>query len=182
MPGGYATQRVILKVAPRARADAARAIEEIIPTYRIDSELRAAHYLAQMAHESGGFRFLRELWGPTPAQRRYQGRMGNTAPGDGYRFRGRGIIQLTGRNNYRDFGRRLGLDLETDPDAAARPDVAVRISGEYWNSRNLSPLADADDVRGITRRINGGYNGLRDRVRWLNLFRAAIRQQQGGPR
>lgn len=177
-PSRPASASVILKVAPRARREVAQSIETGIPAYGIDTEIRAAHFLAQMAHESGGFRYLSEIWGPTPAQRRYDGRMGNRAPGDGFKYRGRGIIQLTGRNNYREFGRRLNLDLEGQPDLAARPEVAVKVSGEFWNARGLSPLADRDDVRAVTRRINGGFNGFRDRVRWLTLFRAAIKQQQ----
>jgi glycosyl hydrolase family 19 (putative chitinase) len=98
---------------------------------------------------------------------RYEGRrdLGNTQPGDGPRYHGRGPIQLTGRANYRSAGRDLGLDLERNPEKAADPDVAFRIAGWYWTTRNLNKFADLGDagVDDVTRLINGGYNGLDDR-------------------
>jgi putative chitinase len=95
----------------------------------------------------------------------YEGRaaLGNTQPGDGPRYKGRGIIQLTGRLNYRVYGAALGLDLENNPQLAAVPENAVRIACEYWRRNNLNQLADADNLEAITRRINGGVNGLADR-------------------
>lgn len=136
------------------------------PDYGLATGLRVAHWLGQAAHESGGFLYLREIWGPTDAQRRYEGRrdLGNHYPGDGRRFMGRGVFQLTGRANYIAVGKRLGLDLVGDPDLAADPAVSVRIACDYWASRGLSALADRDDLHGLTRRINGGTNGLADRI------------------
>lgn len=140
--------------------------------FAIDSAPRHAAFLAQLAHESGQFRFMEELWGPTPAQQRYEPPstlatdLGNTQPGDGKRFKGRGPIQITGRANYRKYGRLLGVDLESQPQAAARPELAFRIAGLYWSSNGLNELADeatADAFKKITRRINGGFNGLADR-------------------
>jgi predicted chitinase len=133
---------------------------------------RAAAFLAQLAHESGQLRFMEEIWGPTPAQQRYEPRstlataLGNTEPGDGKRFKGRGPIQLTGRANYRRFGDLLGEALITEPARAARPDLAFRIAGLFWSKKGLNELADlasADAFREITRRINGGFNGLEER-------------------
>ena len=95
----------------------------------------------------------------------YEGRkdLGNTQPGDGMRFKGRGPIQLTGRANYRAAGKALGLDLEHNPKQAASPEVGFRTAAWFWNSRNLNSLRTQGDFRGITKRVNGGYNGLADR-------------------
>jgi putative chitinase len=136
------------------------------PEYGVmESALRLAHFMAQLVHESGSFKYMEEIWGPTPAQRRYEGRadLGNTQPGDGFRFKGRGPIQLTGRANYRVFGRKIGVDLERHPEIAAVPSVGLWTALEYWKDRNLNSLADRDDVETITRRINGGLNGFADR-------------------
>src|SRR5215467_14480028 len=95
----------------------------------------------------------------------YEGRrdLGNTQPGDGKRYKGRGPIQLTGRANYRRAGKALGLDLEKDPAKAADPAVGFRVAGWFWKTHGLNELADKGDFREITRRINGGYNGLASR-------------------
>jgi putative chitinase len=124
--------------------------------------LRFCHFIAQAAHESDGFRTTREYWGPTAAQRRYEGRvdLGNTHPGDGRRFLGRGLFQLTGRANYESMGRTLSLDLISDPERAADPTISLKVAFAYWNSKKLNVFADSDNIREITRRINGGYNGL----------------------
>jgi putative chitinase len=148
--------------------------------YGINSAARASAFLAQLAHESGEFRWMEEIWGPTTAQRRYEPvselakRLGNSQPGDGYRFKGRGPIQLTGRANYQRFGKLLGIDLVAQPELAAKPEVAFRIAALYWSSRGLNELADREDFREITRRINGGFNGLADRIKYFDRARAAL--------
>jgi len=132
------------------------------PAYGImDSTLRLAHFMAQLMHESASFRYMEEL----ASGQAYEGRadLGNTQPGDGKRFKGRGPIQLTGRANYRKFGRRIGIDLERHPEIAAIPSIGLHTALEYWRDRGLNALADADDVLAITRKINGGTNGLADR-------------------
>jgi putative chitinase len=140
--------------------------------FAIEAPQRAAAFLAQVAHESGQLRFMEEIWGPTDAQRRYEPvttlsqNLGNTEAGDGKRFKGRGPIQVTGRANYRRFGDLLNVDLVADPPRAALPDVAFRIAGLFWSKKGLNELADlvtADAFKEITRRINGGTNGLADR-------------------
>jgi putative chitinase len=135
-------------------------------TYGIlDTGLRLAHFLAQVAHESAGFRYMEEIWGPTPQQKGYEGRadLGNIQPGDGRRYQGRGPIQLTGRANYRTYGRALGFDFERHPEIVALPSVGMLVACRYWSETNLGVFADADDINTITRRINGGTNGLSER-------------------
>lgn len=131
-------------------------------TYGIlDTGLRFAHFIGQCAHESGGFRYMEEI----ASGQAYEGRkdLGNVIPGDGKRYKGRGPIQLTGRANYRAFGREVGIDFESHPEIVAFPSIGLMAAVRYWNSRNLNALADADDLLGITRKINGGTNGLDDR-------------------
>jgi len=156
-------------LAPRAKKDLlkslAKAAPEILQEYEIDTALREAHFWAQAAHETGNFKYMFEIWGPTPAQSRYEGRkdLGNTEEGDGYKYRGRGIFQLTGRANYEKYGKALGIDLVNNPDLAANPETALRIACEYWRSRKINALADKDDIVGVTKKINGGTNGIADR-------------------
>lgn len=139
----------------------------------MDNPHRLAHLLAQLGHESGSFRHMREVWGPTPAQAGYEGRadLGNTQPGDGRRYMGRGPIQITGRANYRRFGRLIGIDIEGAPELAENPSIGLHLALEYWRDRKLNDLADRDDVNGITRRINGGTNGLADRIARTNQIK-----------
>lgn len=142
--------------------------------YGIDTPLRAAHFLAQAGHESAHFRTLYEY----ASGAAYEGRkdLGNIYKGDGVRYKGRGIFQLTGRTNYRAYGKLLGLDLENNPELAANPEISVRVACEYWKQKSLNGWADRDDVREITRRINGGYNGLADRMATLARAKAALPQ------
>ncbi|PSH68635.1 hypothetical protein CU102_12820 [Phyllobacterium brassicacearum] len=90
---------------------------------------QCAYVLATAWHETSAYKYMREIWGPTPAQKRYEGRkdLGNTVAGDGKKFMGRGFVQITGRRNYTDWSRRLGLDLLKEPQLAERPEIAVRI-------------------------------------------------------
>lgn len=147
-----------------------------LPKVGVTTPLRIAHFLAQAAEETDGFRTLTEYWGPSKAQISYEGRksLGNTVAGDGRRFMGRGIFMLTGRANYRQLGAELALDLEAHPELAARPDIAVKLACLYWQTRNINPLADADDVEAVTRRINGGTNGLDTRKLYLRRAKAAL--------
>lgn len=131
----------------------------------ITTQARARHFLAQVIHESARLRYFEEI----ASGAAYEGRrdLGNVQRGDGKRFKGRGPIQLTGRANYRAAGRTLGLPLEREPTLAVRHDVGWRIAAWYWDTRGLNPLADRNDLVAITRRINGGTNGLEDRRRVL---------------
>lgn len=181
------TPAILLTVCPKAPAARAarivRALHAACAESTIRTAPRLAAFLAQAAHESGEFRWWRELWGPTPQQQRYDppgelaARLGNTEPGDGLRYRGRGPFQLTGRANYRAAGQALGVPLEDDPERAAEIPTGCRVAVWFWDSRRLSPLADAGTASGfrtITQRINGGYHGLADRERYHAAARAAL--------
>ena len=144
--------------------------------YRIDSSVRQASFLAQVGHESGQLRWVRELWGPTAAQKRYEGRkdLGNTEPGDGARFKGRGLIQLTGRENYRKAGAALGVPLLDQPTMLEQPEFASISAAWWWANHGLNELADTGDFEKITRVINGGLNGYADRLALWEKAKAVL--------
>lgn len=172
--------------------------------FEINSPLRVAHFIAQLAHESGSFQYssenlnysdkaLRAVFGryfPTEelaneyarqpekiANRVYANRManGNEVSGDGWKYRGRGLIQLTGRDNYTQCGAALKLDLVDQPNQLAEdPQIAVDAAAWFWDMRYLNTYADQDDIKSITKRINGGYNGLEDREAYLARAKAAL--------
>lgn len=171
------------KLAPGGRADimlpVANALNAHLSSYQIDTPLRIAHFLAQAAQECDGFRTLTEY----ASGEAYEGRkdLGNLKTGDGRRYKGRGIFQLTGRANYRAYGKKIGLDLEAKPELAAAPDVSVLVACEYWKAKDLNAWADRDDLREITRRINGGYNGLSHRQTYLNRAKQLFPGYQSPP-
>lgn len=167
----------------------------------IEVVTRLQYFLAQLGHESNGLTSreenlnysaarLMEIWPsrfPTLdvakqyernpeklANFVYGGRMGNVNPGDGYRFRGRGYIQLTGRETYREIGRIAGLDLENNPDAASKPENAIAIACAFWTWKNINPACDVGDFTAVTKKINGGTNGLNDRLQWLSKVKAVV--------
>jgi putative chitinase len=144
--------------------------------FDITTPLRIAHFMAQAAHETMRFVYLHELWGPTPAQARYEGRadLGNVNKGDGFLYRGRGVFQLTGRANYLDYGKLVGLSLVDHPELAEDPEISVLIACAYWKRHGLNQLADADDIVAITHRINGGENGLASRRELLARAKAVL--------
>ncbi|MDO8778115.1 MAG: glycoside hydrolase family 19 protein [Burkholderiaceae bacterium] len=147
-------------------------IEAAMAEFGIDNPARQAAFLAQIGHESGGLHWATEIWGPTSAQLRYEGRkdLGNVQAGDGYKFKGRGLIQTTGRANYAATGDALGIDLMHHPEQLAEPELAARSAAWFWQSHGLNALADTGDFTRITLRINGGTNGMADR---LALYAAA---------
>lgn len=134
---------------------------------------RVPEFLAQVCHESGSFQWLREIWGPTKDQLRYEGRkdLGNTEPGDGFRFRGRGLIQVTGRANYETCGEALDLPLVHQPELLEKPMIAARSAGWFWKTHNLD---EVDDFMRMTRIINGGTNGYADRYAYLGRAKQAL--------
>lgn len=141
--------------------------------YGIDTPRQIAHFIAQLAHESGSLLYAEELADGNA----YNGRtdLGNTEPGDGPRFKGRGLIQLTGRNNYAQYSQYTGIDYVSDPTRVALdPFACVDVACWFWQSRKIGPLADADDAKAVTKRINGGYNGLDDRLEHLARAKALL--------
>ncbi len=157
------------------------ALNAVMQNYGIVTVRRASAFVAQLAHESGEFQFMEELWGPTPAQKRYEPvsnlatRLGNTQPGDGKRFKGRGPIQVTGRANYQRYGALMGKDLVGSPQLAATPEVGFTTAALFWQKNGLNELADADDFRNITQRINGGQNGAADREQFYALAQEVLK-------
>lgn len=141
-------------------------IEAAMDEFEINTPARQAAFLAQIGHESGGLHWVVEILGPTIAQSHYEGRadLGNTEPGDGFKFKGRGLIQTTGRNNYQRTGDALGVDLIADPTLLAQPEMAARSAAWFWKEHGLNELADVGDFMRITRKINGGTNGMDDRL------------------
>jgi putative chitinase len=141
----------------------------------INTPLRKAHFLAQLGHESGSLVFASEI----ASGAAYEGRadLGNIHPGDGPLFKGRGLIQITGRTNYTDFGKARNRDFITGDNPkllASDPNLAADCSGWFWATRKLNDLADQDDVLTITRKINGGKNGLDDRESRLKLAKCLL--------
>jgi putative chitinase len=148
-------------------------LNQYLPQYGIDTLTRMKHFFGQAAEESASFRTLTEY----ASGAEYEGRadLGNTEAGDGVRFKGRGIFQITGRANYTAIGKKLGIDLVNNPLLAATPQVAVETACIYWQTHNLSAIADSsaapyDTCVAITKKINGGTNGLAER--WTMTQRA----------
>ena len=141
--------QIMRNAAPAKRQSFLAPLNDAMQKHGITSLLRTAAFIAQLAHESGEFRFMEELWGPTAAQKRYEppsdlaNRLGNTQAGDGKRFKGRGPIQITGRFNYKKYGDLLGIDLTAEPERAATPEVGFATAGLFWERNGLNAQADA---------------------------------------
>jgi putative chitinase len=144
-----------------------------IAKYEINTPARLAAFLAQIGHESGSLRYVEEL----ATGEAYEGRsdLGNVYIGDGMRFKGRGLIQITGRENYRQLSKELDYDFITYPSHLERPGAASMSAGWYWKSRGLNELADGGQFELITRRINGGLNGQKDRLERWNQCKEALK-------
>lgn len=140
--------------------------------FGIVTPLRIAHFIAQAAHESAGFLYTEEI----ASGAKYEGRkdLGNTQKGDGVKFKGRGLIQLTGRSNYQKYKQFCGYDVVAKPTLLSQPTGAVRSAMWFWQTHGLNELADADDFLTITKRINGGTNGLESRKEYLKRAKKAL--------
>ena len=136
-------------------------LQEYCREYRINNQYRLAAFLAQVAHESGCFRYTEEI----ASGEAYEGRidLGNTEAGDGKRFKGRGLIQLTGRYNYTILSEETGIDFVSNPELLTTPQYAVMSACWFWKKRGLNGMADSGNFHFITKKINGGFNGLADR-------------------
>lgn len=196
-------RRILPGLPADKRAEILPNLQAAMDEFDINTRAREAAFIAQIAHESGGLtRFVENLnysaqrlcqvfpkrfpslAAAKPFDRNpekiansiYANRLGNGDPasGDGFRYRGRGVIQLTGRSNYREFGKTLGIDLEGDPDTAASPAVAFRTAAAFWKSRGCNELADKGDFKGVTLKINGGTIGLDERMKLFNLAKSVL--------
>lgn len=149
-------------------------LNKYLPEKGIDTPLRLAHFLAQVGHESAGFQYTEEL----ASGAAYEGRkdLGNTEVGDGVRFKGRGLIQLTGRSNYTRASKDLWGDdrYVVNPQIVATLPHSVLVTTWFWNVNDLSIWADRNDIGTITRIINGGYNGYEDRIAYFNRAKEAF--------
>ncbi len=195
---------IMPKASPSNIAKYLHPLNNMMPKFGIDTPLRTAHFIAQIAHESGSFHHnrenlnysakalrlvfgkyfpsddLAEAYARQPekiANRVYANRMGNgpEESGDGWKYRGRGLIQLTGYDNYSRCGKAVGLDLAGAPDQVSDdPEVSAMVVGWFWKTNNLNQPADADDVKAVTKRINGGYHGLEDRMAYLERAKGIL--------
>lgn len=155
--------RLILPFARQRIPEFIEGINATMAEFEIDKTVkRQAAFIAQIGHESGQLRYVKEL----ASGHDYEGRkdLGNLQPGDGVRYKGRGVIQITGKYNYRDCGQALGLDLINHPELLELPINACRSAGWFWSTRSLNGLADAGDLTRLTKRINGGLLGQADRI------------------
>jgi putative chitinase len=159
-------------------------LNEAMSLYQINTKARIAAFLAQVGHESMRLARTSEIWGPTKDQRRYEGRkdLGNVRKGDGSRFRGHGLIQTTGRFNHRRVTQRLRArfpnlgvpDFEAEPQKLTLPRWAALSAADYWDMIGGNAMADAGQFKLLTRRINGGYNGLADRQKLWDQFKQVL--------
>ena len=140
-----------------------RCLPDHLSIYGINQAHRLVPFLAQIAHESAHFKTTTEY--ATGVNYAWRKDLGNNVAGDGKRFKGRGLIQLTGRANYKRFGKVLDVDLITNPNLAAKFPIALLTALEYWKRKKLNSYCDKGDFLNLTRRINGGYNGLDDRFK-----------------
>ena len=162
------TEQQLLQILPNAGRQAGvfvPVLNTAMVRFQIVGTKRVAAFIAQVGHESGQLQWVREIWGPTAQQAGYEGRadLGNTVKGDGSKYRGRGLIQITGRANYAACGEALGLDLLNKPELLELPQHAAMSAAWFWSTKGLNTLADQGDFVKITRRINGGLNGQADR-------------------
>lgn len=180
------------------------ALNKILPEYKINTKLRLCHFLAQILHESGNLKYKSEnlnysakalrsvfpkyfktdeianQYARKPekiANKVYANRMGNSdeASGDGWLFRGRGLIQLTGHDNYKLCGTSIKLNLLENPDLLINTaEASIKAACWFWSSKKLNELADQDDIKTVTKKINGGYNGIDDRCLILKRAKSVL--------
>lgn len=173
------TEQQLLQILPNAGRQAGvfvSALNTAMNRYSIVGAPRVAAFIAQVGHESGQLRWVREIWGPTAQQLGYEGRadLGNTVKGDGSKYRGRGLIQITGRANYAACGEALALDLINQPTMLEQPQYAAMSAAWFWQKKGLNDMADRDQFLSITRRINGGLNGIDDRLELWKKAKAVL--------
>lgn len=169
------TTEQLKKIMPQAGKRAALFVDHLnkaMEEFEINTPFRQAAFLAQIAHESGQLVYVKEL----ASGEAYEGRqdLGNTSEGDGKRYKGRGLIQLTGKANYISLMLALGIDCLNKPELLEEPENACRSAAWFWKTHGLNELADKQEFRKITRIINGGYNGMADRQKFYDKARGVL--------
>lgn len=167
------------RIMPHAGSRAAVYLDHLnnaMREFAIDTPNREAMFLAQIAHESGELRYAAEIWGPTEAQKRYEQRLdlGNVNPGDGKKYKGRGLIQITGRANYIKVSDVFKVNFLLHPEWMEQPDYAARTAAWFWQAHGCNELADKMAFQTITRVINGGMNGWNSRLTYLANAKGVI--------
>jgi putative chitinase len=172
------TTDILKKICPLTRREIldkySGLLDKLMPEYGINSKLRIQHFIAQIAHESGYFQFVKEIG--CGAKYEFRKDLGNIYKGDGDKYKGRGLIQITGRANYE----KLSMDLFTNkqlvdnPAILEMPEYAIKSALWYWDKHKLNIYADNDDILTITRKINGGLNGVESRINLLNKCKEYI--------
>lgn len=177
------TETQLLKVIPKSASKVkiyVPVINKYADTFGIDTPLRLSHFIAQCLHETSEFVHVRELGNEAYCRKYEVGKLakmlGNTQKGDGYKYKGRGLLQLTGRANYQAYqdSKYCNGDIIANPNLLEQPIGAVKSAMWYWMKRGLNRLADKDDFLGVTKAINGGTNGLESRRRYLTKCKAAF--------
>lgn len=179
-PGPFSIYHLAVSGVQTSRAlNFLRPLNDAAREFDIVTTGRASMFLAQLSWESGHFEHLVELWGPTPAQQRYEGRadLGNVQPGDGFKFRGRGLIQITGRANYTSVATFFHKTIDETVAWLETPEGACFSAAWYWAKHGCNELADVGDFVGVTRSINGGVNGLEGRAAIYQPVRVALVQR-----
>jgi putative chitinase len=167
---------ILAAIAPNGKPwildGTADAMPGLCTRYEINTVGRQAHFIAQIEHESAHFQTTAEY----ASGKAYEGRkdLGNVHKGDGVKFKGRGLIQLTGRHNYTVASLSLGQDFVADPEMVARFPWAAEVSGWFWRTHEVNRHADRDDVKMVTKVINGGHTGLKDRMACLDKAKKAL--------
>lgn len=175
------TKQQLLAIMPNARTRAdvfLPYLNRYMAKYGISTRMRVCHFLAQIAHESGELRYTKELAsGAEYDTGRKAQLLGNTPQkdGDGQRYKGRGLIQITGRANYKQISDATGIDFYNHPDWLELPQWATMSACWWWNNRGLNAMADRDELTNITKKINGGTNGLQDRLMYLGRAKKVIK-------
>lgn len=157
----------ILKVEKSKITNFSKHIETTLNKYNINSNVRISHFLAHLMHESGRLNYVEEI----ASGIKYEGRkdLGNIVPGYGTKYKGRGLIQITGYVNYLEYFKDTGIDVVNKPEILKEPEQAALSAGWFWDKRKLNIHADNHNILFSTLRINGGFNGLEDRIKNLDI-------------
>lgn len=176
----FLTSSILLSIMPKSGENAYVYLEPLqraMARYKVDNKLEVAAFLATIAEESGELRYVKEIWGPTEAQKRYEfsKTLGNIQEGDGKKYCGRGLIEVTGRNNYLRYGALMGLDLLNRPELLEQPVYAADSAALFWWDHNIDAFADRGDFRRVTRIVNGGLTNWEKREEYYKIAKSVLR-------